>query len=53
VSGASALHDLHQMHHRGQVLAGTSVPPPQLDEFFLEQDAPRRADEEAALGFTS
>jgi len=28
----------HQIHHRGQVhamLAGTSVPPPQLDEFFI------------------
>jgi uncharacterized damage-inducible protein DinB len=27
----------HQVHHRGQahaMLAGTSVPPPQLDEFF-------------------
>jgi len=31
----------HQIHHRGQVhamLAGTSVSPPQLDEFFLEFD---------------
>ncbi len=31
----------HQIHHRGQVhamLAGTSVAPPQLDEFFLEFD---------------
>lgn len=31
----------HQIHHRGQVhamLAGTSVPPPQLDEFFLDFD---------------
>jgi uncharacterized damage-inducible protein DinB len=31
----------HQIHHRGQVhamLAGTSVPPPQLDEFFCEGD---------------
>ncbi len=29
----------HQIHHRGQVhamLAGTSVPPPQLDDFFLD-----------------
>lgn len=36
----------HQIHHRGQahaMLAGTSVPPPQLDEFFLDQDAPARA----------
>lgn len=32
---------IHQIHHRGQVhamLAGTSVPPPQLDEFFLGYD---------------
>ena len=31
----------HQVHHRGQahaMLAGTSVAPPQLDEFFLEFD---------------
>jgi uncharacterized damage-inducible protein DinB len=31
----------HQIHHRGQahaMLAGTSVPPPQLDEFFLDFD---------------
>lgn len=36
---------LHQVHHRGQVhamLAGTSVAPPQLDEFFLDFDMPRR-----------
>ena len=39
---------VHQIHHRGQahaMLAGTSVPPPQLDEFFLEYDRPRRAGE--------
>ena len=32
---------LHQVHHRGQahaMLAGTRVPPPQLDEFFLDYD---------------
>ena len=32
----------HQTHHRGQVhamLSGTSVAPPQLDEFFLAMDA--------------
>jgi uncharacterized damage-inducible protein DinB len=43
----------HDMHHRGQVhamLAGTSVPPPQLDEFFLAQDAPLRAAELETLG---
>lgn len=31
----------HQIHHRGQVhgmLSGTRVPPPQLDEFFLDFD---------------
>lgn len=31
----------HQIHHRGQVhamLAGTTVAPPQLDEFFLDFD---------------
>jgi hypothetical protein len=45
---------VHQIHHRGQVhamLAGTSVPPPQLDEFFLAQDAALRAGDLAALGF--
>jgi uncharacterized damage-inducible protein DinB len=29
----------HQIHHRGQVhamLSGSSVPPPQLDDFFLD-----------------
>jgi uncharacterized damage-inducible protein DinB len=40
----------HQIHHRGQVhamLAGTHVAPPQLDEFYLDGDLPRRAlDEE-------
>jgi uncharacterized damage-inducible protein DinB len=45
---------VHQIHHRGQVhamLAGTSMPPPQLDEFFLGQDAALRAGDLAALGF--
>jgi uncharacterized damage-inducible protein DinB len=35
----------HDIHHRGQVhamLAGTTVAPPQLDEFFLAQDAALR-----------
>jgi uncharacterized damage-inducible protein DinB len=39
---------VHQIHHRGQahaMLSGTEVAPPQLDEFFLAQDAPLRADE--------
>jgi uncharacterized damage-inducible protein DinB len=43
---------VHQIHHRGQVhamLAGTSVKPPQLDEFFLKQDAPLRREELRAL----
>jgi uncharacterized damage-inducible protein DinB len=47
---------VHQIHHRGQVhamLAGTLVPPPQLDEFFLEQDAPLRAAELADLGLST
>ncbi len=47
----------HQIHHRGQVhamLSGTSVAPPQLDEFFPAdpaEQALRRADF-AELGFT-
>lgn len=39
---------LHQVHHRGQVhamLSGTSVKPPQLDEFFLDFDVPLRREE--------
>jgi uncharacterized damage-inducible protein DinB len=45
----------HQIHHRGQahaMLSDTSVPPPQLDEFFPENEAVLRADEFAALGWT-
>jgi uncharacterized damage-inducible protein DinB len=45
----------HQIHHRGQVhamLAGTSVKPPQLDEFFCTGEAPLRAADFAALGFS-
>ena len=45
----------HQVHHRGQahaMLSGTSVPPPQLDEFFSYGEAHRRADEFATLGWT-
>jgi len=44
---------LHQIHHRGQVhamLSGTSVKPPQLDEFFLDFDVPLRRDEVERLG---
>jgi uncharacterized damage-inducible protein DinB len=43
----------HQTHHRGQahaMLAGTAVKPPQLDEFFLGEEAPLRAEELVALG---
>lgn len=32
------------------MLAGTAVKPPQLDEFFLSEEAPLRAAELAALG---
>jgi uncharacterized damage-inducible protein DinB len=43
---------VHQIHHRGQahaMLSGTPVKPPQLDEFFLAQDLPVRAEELRAL----
>jgi uncharacterized damage-inducible protein DinB len=43
----------HQIHHRGQahaMLAGTSVEPPQLDEFFCASEAHLRAAELATLG---
>ena len=45
----------HQIHHRGQVhamLAGTHVPPPQLDEFFCANEAHLRAGELAELGLS-
>jgi uncharacterized damage-inducible protein DinB len=45
----------HQIHHRGQahaMLSGTSVQPPQLDEFFPAEEAALRADEFAELGWT-
>ena len=45
----------HQIHHRGQahaMLSGTRIEPPQLDEFFSIADAPLRASEFAALGWT-
>jgi uncharacterized damage-inducible protein DinB len=45
----------HQVHHRGQahaMLSGTSVRPPQLDEFFLADEAALRAAEFADLGWT-
>jgi uncharacterized damage-inducible protein DinB len=43
---------LHDIHHRGQVhamLSGTSVPPPQLDEFFLDCDRKLRQQETERL----
>lgn len=45
----------HQIHHRGQahaMLAGTTVAPPQLDEFYCAGDAPLRASDFAELGWT-
>ncbi len=45
----------HQIHHRGQahaMLAGTDVAPPQLDEFFMSDEADLRADDFKTLGWT-
>jgi uncharacterized damage-inducible protein DinB len=45
----------HQIHHRGQahaMLSGTRIKPPQLDEFFSIGEAPLRAADFAALGWT-
>jgi len=45
----------HQIHHRGQVhamLSGTSVKPPQLDEFFCEGESHLRSQDFAELGWT-
>ena len=45
----------HQIHHRGQVhamLAGTTVAPPQLDEFFCANEAHLRAGELAEIGLS-
>lgn len=45
----------HQIHHRGQahaMLSGTSIAPPQLDEFFLADEASLRAAEFSVLGWT-
>ncbi|MGF6592127.1 DinB family protein [Pseudomonas sp. 2835] len=45
----------HQIHHRGQVhamLSDTSVRPPQLDEFFCEDEAHLRAQDFIELGWT-
>ncbi len=45
---------MHQTHHRGQVhamLSGTSVAPPQLDEFLMPSEAGLRVADMAALGW--
>lgn len=45
----------HQIHHRGQahaMLAGTSVEPPQLDEFFCADEAALRERDFQELGFS-
>jgi uncharacterized damage-inducible protein DinB len=45
----------HQIHHRGQVhamLSGTSIAPPQLDEFFCAGESCLRAADFAELGWT-
>ena len=44
---------VHQIHHRGQVhnmLSGTAVKPPQLDEYLLSHDAPLREADLRELG---
>ncbi len=44
---------LHDQHHRGQVhamLAGTAVKPPQLDEFFMDDDQEARRGDLEAIG---
>ncbi|MGM8932103.1 DinB family protein [Salinicola halophyticus] len=46
---------VHQTHHRGQVhamLSETDVAPPQLDEFFMREEAPLRREEFATLGIS-
>ena len=47
---------LHDIHHRGQVhamLSGTSVAPPQLDEFLLDYDIKLRSQEVKRLKLES
>lgn len=55
LTGKTLMHlFVHQIHHRGQIhamLAGTAIKPPQLDDFFLDGDAPVRAADMQALGF--
>ncbi|WP_348628887.1 DinB family protein [Sinorhizobium sp. CCBAU 05631] len=46
---------LHGQHHRGQIhsmLSGTSVPPPQIDEFILADNAEARVEDLAALDWS-
>ncbi len=46
---------LHSQHHRGQVhamLSATSIKPPQLDEFFMADDAQFRSGDLEALHWT-
>ncbi|HEY6552050.1 MAG TPA: DinB family protein [Vicinamibacteria bacterium] len=46
---------VHDIHHRGQVhamLSGTSVMPPQLDEYFLDYDRQLRREEVARLNLS-
>ncbi len=45
----------HQTHHRGQahaMLAGTTVAPPQLDEFMMPSEAHLRSADMATLGWS-
>lgn len=45
----------HQIHHRGQVhamLSGTSIKPPQLDEFFCANETKLREGDFRELGFS-
>ena len=44
----------HQTHHRGQahaMLSGTTIAPPQLDEFMMPSEAHLRVHDMAALGW--
>ena len=46
---------LHSQHHRGQIhamLSGSSVAPPQIDEFILADDPESRARDLAVLGLS-
>ena len=46
---------IHQIHHRGQahaMLSGTTVKPPQLDEFFLIEDRAATLPELEAIGLS-